>query len=67
MTKYIKPELKSLKPDLLIELTGPAVTAGYLNVGAARREVTELNVHKNQNVVICKYAPQRQDGIVRLG
>lgn len=65
MSAYARPKIKSLDSRLLIELMGPGVTQyGSLNIGAARR--AELNVHEDQ-IIICKHVPQRQDGIIRLG
>lgn len=66
MPKYIKPKLMSLKSNSLIEMMGPCVTAGYLNVGAARRAQMALREHKEQ-IVICKIMPEKQNEVVRIG
>jgi hypothetical protein len=65
MPKYIKPEFKSLVSDSFMELAGPAVTAGYLNIGAARNpSVTELIGQKQ--IVICKTITPQDTNIVKI-
>lgn len=68
MSTYTKPELESYKSDLLMELTGPIVTAyqGTLDIGAARRPLLTSNAHRNQ-IVICKTVTLKSDEVVKLG
>ena len=65
MFTYKKPNINSLESDKLMEISGPAMTAGYLDIGAARMEVL-LGQNNQNNVVICKIIEQK-DTIVRLG
>lgn len=65
MPKYTKPNIQNLIVSDIIEISGPAMTAGYLDIGAARMEVL-LGQNNQNNVVICKIIEQK-DNIVRLG